>query len=126
MFRIVVAVALLALTAAQPALAKGKTPTGTWLPVIKDVIREKLKNPTYVTFKLVFYSDKKTDKGEFPVCGFASYKQKKEEHAAKVSFYGLLTPPDAGKDGTFASVQMGETTEQAQQIAKTCKDNDIY
>jgi hypothetical protein len=116
----------LVLLGAQPALATGKTPPGPWLPVVKDAIREKLKNPEYVTFKRVFFVDKKTDDGGFPVCGFVSFKQTLKEHPAHQSFFGLLTPPEAGKAGAFASIQLGETTDQANEIATTCKNYGVY
>lgn len=115
-----------ALPGTGPALAKGTTPPITWLLVIKDVVRKKLNSPKYVSFGLIFQGNKKTDSGAVPVCGFADHKQNRGDHAVKVPFFGLLTPPDAGKAAAFASVQFGETDEQAQQIAKACKDNDIY
>jgi hypothetical protein len=126
MLRRTLFVAVLALIGAESALAAGTTPPGPWLPVVKDAIREKLKNPEYVTFKRVFFANKKTDDGAFPVCGFVNFKQKKHEHAAKESFFGLLTPPEAGKAGGFASIQLGETPEQANAIATTCKNYGVY
>jgi len=115
---------LLAFAVAQPAFAEGKTPTGDWLPVIKDAIRTELKNPVYVTFRRIFFVDKKTDSGAVPVCGFANFKQKKEQHAATKAFFGLLVPPGVGQKGSFASIQMGDEKDQG--IAKTCKDYGIY
>jgi len=124
MSRFAPAALLLAFAIAQPAFAEGKTPTGDWLPVIKDAIREQLKNPNYVTFRRIFFVDKKNDKGAVPVCGFANFKQKKEEHAATKAFFGLLVPPGAGQKGSFTSIQMGDEKDQA--IAKICKDDGIY
>jgi hypothetical protein len=120
--------ALLALAAidAQPAFAAGTTPPGPWMPVVKDAIREALKNPEYVTFKKVFFVNRKTDNGAFPVCGTVNFKQKQTEHAAHQPFFGLLTPPEAGKAGSFASIQLGATTDQANEIAATCKNYGVY
>jgi hypothetical protein len=126
MMRMILPFVALALIGTQPASAAGTTPPGPWLPVVKDAIREKLNNPEYVTFKRVFFANNKTDDGAFPVCGFVNFKQKKAEHAAKQSFFGLLTPPAAGKAGTFASIQLGETTDQANEIATTCKNYGVY
>lgn len=123
MAKIVPVVLLLAL-AAQPVCAAGTTPPGTWLPAIKDAIREKLSNPGYVTFRRIFFVDRKTDDGAVPVCGFANFKQRKEEHAATKAFFGLLTPPDAGRKASFASIQMGE--EKDNEIATICRNYGIY
>ena len=126
MLRRIIPLVVLASIGAQSVLAAGRTPPGPWLPVVKDAIREKLKNPEYVTFKRVFFVDKKTDDGAFPVCGFVNFKDKEEDHPAKQPFFGLLTPPDAGKSGTFASIQLGGTPEQIKEIATTCKNYGVY
>lgn len=124
MARIVPVALLLALAVTQPVHAAGTTPPGAWLPVIKDAIREKLNNPGYVTFRRIFFVDKKTDDGAVPVCGFANFKQKQEEHAATKAFFGLLTPPDSGKKAGFASIQMGEKGDK--EIATICRNYGVY
>jgi hypothetical protein len=126
MSRIVVSIAAVALLVAGTAHAAGTTPPGPWLPVIKDVVREKLKNPVYVTFKRIFFVNKKTDDGALPVCGFVSFKQKKEEHPPTLPFFGLLTPPDNGKAGSFAGLKLGETDDLKKDIAETCKNYGVY
>lgn len=123
MARIAPVVLLLAL-AAEPLCAAGTTPSGTWLPVIKDAIREKLDNPGYVTFRRIFFVNRKTDDGAVPVCGFANFKERKEEHAATKAFFGLLTPPDAGKQASFSSIQIGE--EKDKEIATVCRNYGVY
>lgn len=115
---------LVALTVAPSVHAAGTTPPGIWLPVIKGAIREQLKNPGYVTFRRIFFVNKKTDDGAVPVCGFANFKQKQEQHAATKAFFGLLTPPAVGKKGSFASIQMGE--EKDKEIAKACRNYGVY
>jgi hypothetical protein len=122
----ILSIVAMVLIGAQAALAAGTTPPGPWLPVVKDAIREQLKNPGYVTFKRVFFANKKTDDGAFPVCGTVNFKQKQEEHAAHQSFFGLLTPPESGKAGAFASIKLGATADQANEIATICKNYGVY
>jgi hypothetical protein len=126
MTRMVFSLLAVAVIGAPPVLAAGTTPPGPWLPVVKDAIREALKNPEYVTFKRIFFVNRKTDDGVYPVCGTVNFKQRQEEHAAHEPFFGLLTPPEAGKAGSFASIQLGETTDQANEIATTCKNYGVY
>lgn len=124
MSRFAPAVLLLAFAIAQPAFAAGTTPPGDWMPLIKDAIREQLKNPAYVTFRRIFFVNKKTDDGAVPVCGFANFKQKQIEHAKTKAFFGLLTPPGSDKKAGFASIQMAD--EKDAEIAKVCRSYGVY
>jgi len=126
MSRIIISAVVLALLGGQSVMAAGTTPPGPWMTTIKDAIREKLKSPNYVTFRRIFFVKSKTDDGAVPVCGFVNFKDKEGDHPAKQPFFGLLTPPDAGKSGTFASIQLGVTPEQTKEIAKTCKNYGVY
>lgn len=126
MVKVVVSILALALAGAQPALAAGTTPPVNWLPVIKDAVRGALKSPEYVSFGRIFFVDRKTDDGALPVCGFVSFKQNKKDHATRQPFFGLLTPPDAGKAGKFASLKLGETKDQSKEIAESCKNYGVY
>lgn len=121
---VLLSILVLVLAAAASAAATGTTPPGPWLPVIKDAIRTALKDPEYVTFRRVFFVNRRTDDGAVPVCGFVSFKQRKEEHAVWQSFFGLLTPPDAGKAGSFAAIRMGD--EKAGEIATICRNYGVY
>ncbi|MDB5524022.1 MAG: hypothetical protein JWM58_1785 [Rhizobium sp.] len=126
MSRIVLTAMALTLLSVGPAAAKGMTPPGKWLTVIKDAIRAELKDPEIATFNRIFFASGKVDGGGFPVCGFVGFKQKTDKHPTKQPFFGLITPPDTGIAGKFESIRLGTTAKQADEIAQTCKQHGIY
>jgi len=126
MSRILISIVVLALAGTGPAFAKGTTPPGKWLKVIKDAVRAGLNQPKIVTFNRIFFADTKTAEGAYPVCGFVSFKQKPEQHPDKMPFFGLMTQPSADVTGTFGALQLGQSATKTQDIATLCKKYEIY
>jgi hypothetical protein len=127
MSRIVISLLTVAVLGAGSVSAQGTTPPVLLLKLVKDTVRQSLHKPVYAAFSRVFYIDQRTENnGGFPVCGFVATKQTQVQHATKQSFFGLLTPAEGDKPASFASIQIGGTPKQAEDIAATCKKFGVY